>query len=90
MGRAESLMAIGDPESMAEAMTLYRRLASAGEDADRRRWWIVQLRMLEILDAVDRSTDRIAPRIRRLMQQDPELGGKDTRRSFERLMVKYQ
>jgi hypothetical protein len=39
---------------------------------------------------MDRNTDQIAPRIRLLQQQDPSLGGIDTRRAFERLLVKYQ
>ena len=89
-GRAEALVAAGGPEQLAEAMGLYRRLVSAGMDSNARRWWIAQLRMLEILDMVDQNTDRIAPRIRRLQQQDPSLGGVDTRRAFERLLVKYQ
>ena len=71
-------------------MSIYRRLASAGMGGEPRRWWIAQLRMLQILDRMDRNTERIAPRIRQLQQQDPELGGADTRRSFERLLVTYQ
>ena len=89
-GRGEALVAAGGPERLGEAMSLYRRLASAGVESDPRRWWISQLRMLEILDLMDRNTDQIAPRIRRLQQQDPLLGGVDTRRAFERLLVKYQ
>ncbi len=70
-------------------MGIYRRLASAGMQSSPRRWWIAQLRMLQILDAIGRNTDQIAPRIRRLQQQDPSLGGADTRRAFEGLLVRY-
>ena len=45
--------------------------------------------MLEILASLDRSTDRIGPRIRRLRQDDPALGGEDTRRGFESLSIRF-
>ena len=89
-GRAEALIAIGGEDGLAQAMTIHRRLSSGGMESNPRRWWRSQLRMLEILDLMGRSTDRIAPRIRRLQQQDPNFGGADHRRSFERLLVKYQ
>lgn len=89
-GRAQALFDAGGPERLADAMSIYRRLVSAGMQANPRRWWISQLRMLQILDAMNRNTDRIAPRIRLLQQQDDGLGGADTRRAFERLLVKYQ
>ena len=44
---------------------------------------------LQILDKVQRSTDRIVPRLRRLRLQDPELGGTRYRRPLERLANKY-
>ncbi|MDG1899858.1 MAG: hypothetical protein P8I74_08345, partial [Phycisphaerales bacterium] len=89
-GRAEALIAIGGEDGLGQAMTIHRRLSSGGMESNPRRWWRSQLRMLEILDLMGRSTDRIAPRIRRLQQQDPNFGGADHRRSFERLLVKYQ
>ena len=89
-GRAQALFDLGGTERLAESMQLYRRLASAGMQSSPRRWWIAQLRMLQILDSIDRNTEQIAPRIRRLQQQDPELGGADTRRAFEGLLVKHQ
>ena len=89
-GRAQALFDLGGTERLAESMQIYRRLASAGMQSAPRRWWIAQLRMLQILDSIDRNTEQIAPRIRRLQQQDPELGGADTRRAFEGLLVKHQ
>ncbi|MEE2719311.1 MAG: hypothetical protein VX727_05970 [Planctomycetota bacterium] len=88
-GRAQALFDLGGTERLAESMGIYRRLASAGMQSSPRRWWIAQLRMLQILDAIGRNTDQIAPRIRRLQQQDPSLGGADTRRAFEGLLVRY-
>ena len=90
LGRAECLFALGGEPRLVEAMGIYRRLASAGMESDPRRWWLSQLRMLEILDVTGRNSDRIAPRIRRLREQDPDLGGADTKRGFEGLLVRHQ
>jgi tetratricopeptide (TPR) repeat protein len=88
-GRAECLFGLDDGD-LAEAMSLYRRIAASGVSADRSRYyWQSQVRMLEILDRVGKNTDQIMPRIRRLELQDPELGGLRYRRQFERLTLKY-
>ena len=45
--------------------------------------------MLQILDRAKRGTEQIVPRIRRLRQRDPELGGPQFKRHFQRLENKY-
>ena len=87
--RAENLHALGGEDRLAKAMVIYRRLGRAEPGTAARRWWWSQLRMLEILASLDRSTDRIGPRIRRLRQDDPALGGEDTRRGFESLSIRF-
>jgi hypothetical protein len=89
LGRAESLLGMGGEQQLADAMTLYKRLAAGGPDANARHYWLSQLRMLQILDRVNRNTDQITPRIERLRQQDQALGGERFRRDFESLRVKY-
>ena len=85
-GQAECLFHLpGDRD--AEAMIIYRRIGSAGPNGV--YYWPAQLRMLQILDRTGRNTDRIAPRIRRLRQQDSQLGGERWRRGFETLLNKY-
>ena len=85
-GQAECLFHLPGNRD-AEAMMLYRRIASAGQDGQ--YYWPAQLRMLQILDRIGRNTDRIAPRIRRLRQQDSQFGGERYRRGFETLLNKY-
>ena len=87
-GRAECLFGIGQ-EGWAEAMGLYKRIAAGGETVGRHYYWQSQLRLLQILDLVQRSTDKIVPRIQRLKLKDPELGGQRYRREFQRLHNKY-
>jgi tetratricopeptide (TPR) repeat protein len=92
LGRAECLFALGqdghDPR-LAEAMTLYRRIAAAANEQGGEPFWLSQLRMLQILDRIGRNTERILPRIQQLRQRDAELGGDYFRRQFEQLQSRY-
>jgi hypothetical protein len=90
LGRAECLHGLGGSERLAEAMAIYRRLAASGPDIDERAYWLSQLRMLQILDRVQRNTDQIAPRIERLRLEDPDLGGARYRRAFEQLEARHR
>ena len=90
-GKADCLFHRGG-DDLAEAMRIYRRIAAAGAgegDARAEHFWLAQLRMLQILDATQRNTHQILPRIRRLRQQDEGLGGRHLRRQFLRLENKY-
>src|SRR5262249_26042835 len=89
LGRAECLYRLGGEERLAEAMTAYKRLAAAGAAAGVDTFWLAQLRMLQILDAINRNTAQIGPRIERLRQQDPTFGGDRFRRGFDVLRQKY-
>lgn len=88
--RAESMVMLGGEERLTEAMLIYRRLSRVARESAPRRWWWCQLRMLEILSNLDRNTDRIAPRIRRLMDDDESLGGADVQRGFQALLIRFQ
>ncbi len=85
-GRAECVWGLGG-DRLGEAMSIYRRIAGVEKDGE--HYWLAQLRMLQILDATARNTDRIAPRIRQLRLKDPDLGGNRFRLGFERLQSKY-
>jgi len=50
-----------------------------------RIFWVSSLRRLQVLERVDRHTERIAPTIRRLRLVDPGLGGPALRPAFLRL-----
>jgi hypothetical protein len=98
-GRAECLFHLartsGDnaaPETLeryAVAMEIYQRIAAAGEEIGHREFWQSQLRLLEILDLVQRHPEQIAARLRRLRLLDPHLGGERYRKGFTRLELKY-
>lgn len=90
LGQAESQFGLGGEAALGKAMTIYRRLAAAGESEVGDVFWLSQLRMLQILDRMDRNTDRIAPRILQLRQRDPNLGTDRVRRGFEALGMKYR
>lgn len=88
LGRAECLYGMGLDDD-AQAMEIFRRIASAaapGSDA----YWRSQLRMLQIISRGNRNVARIAPHIEQLRRQDPELGGEQFRREFERLERKHR
>lgn len=90
-GKAECLMT-GEDARRAEAMQLYKRLIAAGVGESRQQhdvYWTSQLRMLQILDQMQRNTHQIVPRIRRLQQRDADLGGTYFRRQFEALRARY-
>jgi tetratricopeptide (TPR) repeat protein len=91
LGRAESLYGLGGEAQFAEAMPNYKRLAAAGPDSSAGAdvFWLSQLRMLQIVDRVNRHTEDILPRIERLRQQDPTFGGERFRRGFDALRMKY-
>ncbi len=78
-----------DADAFGEAMSAWRRLAGNRSAAGERRWWIAQLRMLEVLELVGRRTDTIAPRIQRLRLEDPELGGPGLKPAFEALAARH-
>jgi hypothetical protein len=90
-GRAECLVTGDDPQR-ADAMQIYKRLIAAGvgdTPPQHDVYWTSQLRQLQVLDQLQRNTRQIVPRIRRLQQRDPELGGTYYRRQFEALLAKY-
>jgi len=87
--RAECLFASGRLEDLAEAMTLYRRIAASSEE-ESPAWWLAELRQLQILRRVGRDSHRIPPRIERLRQVDEELGGEGIRRELEALLLELR
>ncbi len=88
-GRAESLFGLGG-DGLADAMGIYKRIGATREKAADDYFWQSQLRMLQILDITNRSTQQIAPRIGQLSQKDPQLGGDRFRREFDVLRRKYK
>jgi tetratricopeptide (TPR) repeat protein len=88
-GRAEALFALGGEDRLGQAITIYKRLASAGRGIGERYYWQSHLRTLQILDVTGRNTDQIRPRIDRLRREDATLGGERFRRGFEALQAKY-
>jgi tetratricopeptide (TPR) repeat protein len=88
MGRAECLFGLGGEPRLAEAMRLYRRVAATRSERDR-YFWMAELRALQVLDRTGRNTQKIAPRIERLRDEDPDLGGQRTRRGLEALQNKH-
>jgi len=88
--RAENLFVLAGEERLAQAMSIYRRLGQVSRESEARRWWWSQLRMLEILAMLDRNTERIGPRIRRLRAEDEQMGGADVKRGFEALSIRYR
>lgn len=89
LGRAECLFHLGGEDRHALAMDLYKRIAAAGPEMAAGDYWLAQVRMLQILDRVGRNTHQILPRIERLRQQQPDLGGGRYHRQFEALRRKY-
>jgi lipopolysaccharide biosynthesis regulator YciM len=87
-GRAECLFGLGGEPALAEAMQIYRRIAASRDNPPDEFYWQAQLRMMQILDRMDRNVQQIAPQIRRLRQQDPQLGGERFKRQFDALQNK--
>ena len=86
-GRAECLIAEGERAQLAEAIGLFKRIAAVVEPGTP-TWWLSQLRMLEILDAVGRGTDQIIPRIEQLRLRDDALGGPRFEAAFNQLIAR--
>jgi tetratricopeptide (TPR) repeat protein len=83
-GRAETLFGQTRYE---EAIADYKRISAAQLESRDTYYWQSELRMLQVLDLVNRNTQQIAPRILRLRAIDPDLGG--FQRAFAVLENKY-
>jgi hypothetical protein len=90
VGKAECLYQLSGTERLAESMSLFKRIGAAERDGTSDTYWLSQLRMLQILDKVDRNTDQIMPRIEQLEQRDPNLGGPQWQPGFNELRRKYR
>ncbi len=75
LGLAEHLNTRSDAASLEEAMGLYRSLASADVAMAPHRWWLAQLRMLQLAQRAGRGLDERQARIARLRHDHPDLGG---------------
>ena len=86
-GRADALLQSAEEADLGEAIQLYRRLGQGAPDqfVPKTTWWNAQLGQLLVLEKVERSLERIPPRIQRLRLQDPELGGLRFKNSFDTL-----
>ena len=89
LGKAECLYALGrattNLDQLGEAMIIYRRIGAASEEEVGETWWLAQLRTLQILEATDRNTQQIVPRILQLRQRDQNLGGERFKHEFDAL-----
>ncbi|MCH2136004.1 MAG: hypothetical protein MK101_05410 [Phycisphaerales bacterium] len=74
-GLAELLSDAPEPEQREEAMVLYRTLAAAPVDAGPDRWWLAQLRMLQLARWAGRPDAELRARVERLRHAAPDLGG---------------
>ncbi len=91
LGQAECLYHLGSSH-YAKAMPEYQRIALAGAGdsiVQHRAYWTSQLRMLQILDAMQRNTHQVIPRIQQLRYRDLSLGGERFQRHFLVLEQKY-
>lgn len=86
-GRADCLFGLARYE---EAMNEFRRISASRRESRDRFYWHAELRMLEILDRVNRNSEQIRPRIDRLRQMDPSLGGPRFRPTFDSLANKHR
>jgi tetratricopeptide (TPR) repeat protein len=71
-GRAEARFGLTQFE---EAIADYKRISAARRAQLDEYFWRSELRMLQVLDLVNRNTHQIAPRIARLRIFDADLGG---------------
>ena len=85
LGRAECLFAL---ERLTEALPGYQRIAAAEEDRGS-KFWLAELRILQIYDQAQRNTERIYPRIQRLRLVDGQFGGERFRKEFAVLEDRY-
>lgn len=92
IGKGEALFGLGRSSGtesvLAEALTLFKRIAAASRPADR-TYWLAELRMLQILDSSGRGAEQIAPRIAALRATHPSLGGPEFADGFAALDAKY-
>lgn len=84
-GRAECLY---HQKEYSQAIGLYQQLISKRPNQDL-IYWQAELRQLQILDLVQRNTDRIYSRIQRLKKYDSQLGGVRFLSAFSVLERKY-
>ena len=75
LGLAELLTQHGSDDQRAEAMSLYRGLTHAPREANPDRWWLAQLRMLELASAAGRPNEELDARLARLRHDATDLGG---------------
>ena len=76
LGLAELLHHTQSEDAMAEAMALYRSLTTAPVQAAPDRWWLAQLRMLQLAARAGRPLEERLARVARLKHDHPELGGR--------------
>lgn len=86
---AESLWGVGSEAGLAEAMPLYSRIAQ-GAVPQSPAWWLAELRRLQILDRVNRSTEVIPTKVLRLRSMDPALGGRALASKFLELAARHE
>jgi hypothetical protein len=77
----------GEPEYAEAALRTLSRI-TAGTSRDTRMWWRCEIERLEILYLLERSLDRIGPRIDRLRAERGDLGSEALRRRFDRLRAR--
>ena len=75
LGLAELLAARRDETDRIEAMSLYRALTHAPLEASPDRWWLSQLRMLQLASSAGRPDAELRARVERLRHGAPTLGG---------------
>ena len=75
LGLAELLASRSDEADRIEAMSLYRALTHAAPEASPDRWWLAQLRMLQLALSAGRPTNELRARVERLRHGAPMLGG---------------
>ena len=86
---AEGLWGRAGTDGLGEAMTLYDRVGRAAPERSP-TWWLAQLRRLQVLDRVGRSTESIGPRVTRLRAMDPALGGPQLAAAFLELAARHE
>lgn len=83
LGLAELLAVESDDEQRSEAMSLFRTLTHASLDANPDRWWLSQLRMLQLAADAGRPEGELQARLARLRHASPKLGGVQWARAIE-------
>ena len=78
-----------EPERAEAALRTLSRI-TAGTSRDERMWWRCEIERLELLYLLNRSIDRIGPRIDRLRAERQSLGSEPLRGRFDRLRSQVQ